>query len=70
MPPTSSRAEASASGTPGPERLPSSTRSAVVGTGVFDPFGMDIGVPIPPHPASPRRAAPGARSLENLPNRR
>ncbi|GGX71334.1 hypothetical protein GCM10010510_14610 [Streptomyces anandii JCM 4720] len=39
-------AEASASGTPGPERQLISTRRAAVGTGVFEPFGIDMFAPI------------------------
>ncbi|GGU99273.1 hypothetical protein GCM10010260_39380 [Streptomyces filipinensis] len=46
FPAASSSAEASASGTPGAERQPSSTRRAAVGTGVFAPFDIDMSAPI------------------------
>ncbi|GGX58518.1 hypothetical protein GCM10010515_27680 [Streptomyces fructofermentans] len=42
------------SGTPGPVPHPSSTRSPAVGTGTFDPLGMDMSAPIECLRAGPR----------------
>ncbi|GGT96010.1 hypothetical protein GCM10010244_21460 [Streptomyces coeruleorubidus] len=41
----------SASGTPGPARQPNSTRSAAVGTAVFEPFSICMSAPIACHRA-------------------
>jgi hypothetical protein len=53
-------------GTPGPDRQPNSTRSAVVGTGTFDPFGIDMSAPITCHRARTRPGSPSGVYPHNL----
>ncbi|GAA2912083.1 hypothetical protein GCM10011428_28410 [Streptomyces violaceus] len=57
-------------GTPGPVRQPNSTRSAVVGTGVFEPFSICMSAPIAYHRARHIPAVRRVPSAQPIPPRR